>query len=73
MAGGGGGGAKGGLYLINKHVRTLHIDEVKQVMGFPITHIISEGRQGFRQMGNAVIPAMVGFVYDGIQEVKDGS
>ncbi len=63
----GGGGAKTGWYWDSGKVRTLHIDESKAVMGFPRSHIVSEGGQGFRQMGNAVIPAMVGFVYDGIK------
>jgi DNA (cytosine-5)-methyltransferase 1 len=35
-------------------------------MGFPATHKISAGTQGYQQLGNAVIPTMIGYVYDGI-------
>ncbi len=66
MSGGGGLGAKTGLYLANGDVRTLHIDEAKQVMGFPVTHIVSDRGEGFKQTGNAVVPAVVGAVFDGI-------
>ncbi len=68
-ANGGGcqGGARTGIYLINGDVRVLHIDEAKQVMGFPATHVVADGREGFRQTGNSVVPAVVGHVFDAIK------
>ncbi len=63
---GGGMGAKGGLYLFDGLVRKLHINEVKAVMGFDTSHFVSEGAHGYKQMGNAVVPAVVGHVFDGI-------
>ncbi len=66
MAGGGGLGAKTGIFAMEGHIRTLHIDEAKAVMGFKKSHIVSEGGEGFRQTGNAVVPAVVGAVFDGI-------
>ncbi len=64
---GGGVGARTGLYLVDKRVRKLSIDECKKIMGFPITFCISEGIRGYQQLGNAVIPAMIGYVYDSIK------
>lgn len=64
---GGGVGAKTGLYNTPQGVRKLTINECKQVMGFPIKHYVSEGIQGYRQLGNAVIPDMIGIVYDNIK------
>ncbi len=54
------------LYKENGIVRTLHIDEAKQVMGFPATHVVSEKAEGYKQTGNAVVPACVLAVFDGI-------
>ena len=47
-------------------VRRLHVEEAKTIQGFPATHILSKGDQGYRQIGNSVIPKMVGFVFDNI-------
>ena len=47
-------------------VRRLHIEEAKCVQGFPPEHILSKGDQGYRQVGNSVIPKMVGLVFDNI-------
>lgn len=66
---GGGVGARTGLYLVNDRVRRLSIPESKKVMGFPKTHYVSEGMQGYQQLGNAVIPNMISFVYDSIKVV----
>ena len=63
---GGGVGARTGLYLTPQGVRRLTIAECKRVMGFPETHIVSDGAQGYQQLGNAVIPHMIGVVFDGI-------
>lgn len=64
---GGGWGAKTGLYHTPQGVRKLTLLEAKRVMGFPDTHIISKGNQGYQQLGNAVVPAMIGHVYDSVQ------
>jgi len=67
---GGGWGAKTGLYydVSGKKpvVRTLSHTECKRLMTFPDTHIISEGASGYKQLGNAVMPAMVMKVYGAI-------
>ena len=70
MALAGGGGAKTGLYAVDGSVRTLHIDEVKQVMGFPVSHYVTGGGIGFKQLGNAVIPKMVELLIKGIKETE---
>lgn len=36
-------------------------------MGFATSHQVSEGIAGYRQLGNAVIPAMVSLIYDGVR------
>jgi len=64
---GGGVGARTGLYLAKEGVRKLSIVECKALMGFPKNFAVSEGLQGFQQLGNAVIPAMVAHVYDSIK------
>jgi DNA (cytosine-5)-methyltransferase 1 len=64
---GGGIGSRTGLYKTRQGVRRLTIDECKKVMGFPARHKVSSGIQGYQQLGNAVIPDMIGCVYDGIE------
>ncbi len=64
---GGGVGARTGLYLVNNRVRKLSVDECKELMGFPKEYKLSKGIQGYQQLGNAVIPAMIGHVYDSIR------
>lgn len=66
-ANGGGIGARTGLYLVNGKVRKLHLDETKLVMGFSKQHKVSDGIAGFRQLGNAVIPAMINHVYESVR------
>lgn len=66
-ANGGGVGARTGLYQINNKIRKLHIDEAKAVMGFDKRHIVSDGIQGYKQLGNAVIPKMVEQVYNSVR------
>jgi len=66
---GGGVGAKTGLYNTQQGIRRLTINECKEVMGFPIKHKVSNGTQGYQQLGNAVIPDMIGYVYDSIKAV----
>lgn len=66
---GGGVGAKTGLYLTNDGIRKLSINECKILMSFPKNHIVSNGVEGYKQLGNAVIPDMVGYVYDSIKVV----
>lgn len=65
-ANGGGAGARTGLYLIDNRIRRLSKTECKRLMGFPDSHIISAGNQGYKQLGNAVIPTMIEQVYDSI-------
>lgn len=67
---GGGVGAKTGLYFVNDKVRRLSIPESKRVMGFPKTHYVTEGIQGYQQLGNAVIPNMISYVYDSLKVVS---
>lgn len=62
-----GGAATGGLYLVDKIIRKLHIKECKAIMGFPQSHEVSKGGQGYKQLGNAVIPKMIELVYRGIK------
>jgi DNA (cytosine-5)-methyltransferase 1 len=64
---GGGVGARTGLYNTWQGVRRLTIKECKKVMGFPLNHKVSHGLQGYQQLGNAVVPAMIGHVYDSIR------
>ncbi|GHT04794.1 hypothetical protein AGMMS5026_06870 [Endomicrobiia bacterium] len=63
----GGVGARTVLYKTLQGIRRLTITEAKKVMGFPVYHIVSEGVQGYRQLGNAVVPEMIGHVYDSIK------
>ena len=65
-ANGGGWGAKTGLYFDGKGIRRLDITESKRVMGFSDTHVVSEGNQGYKQLGNAVIPKMIETVFDSL-------
>lgn len=64
---GGGVGAKTGLYLVDNGIRRLSITECKRVMGFKDTHIVSNGTQGYQQLGNAVIPPMIEYVWNSIK------
>jgi len=64
---GGGAGARTGLYLTDKGVRKLSIDECKKLMGFPKDHVVSNGINGYKQLGNAVIPDMINYVYNSIK------
>lgn len=66
---GGGVGARTGLYLVDGKVRKLSITEGKKVMGFSKTHYVSDGIQGYQQLGNAVIPSMISHVYDSLRVV----
>lgn len=63
----GGAGANTGLYWIDNQVRRLHIQECKKLMGFPARHVVSAGREGYKQLGNAVMPPMVTKIYRGIR------
>jgi len=63
-ANGGGWGAKTGLYFDGKGIRRLSIAESKLIMGFNDKHIVSECNQGYKQLGNAVIPKMVETIFD---------
>jgi DNA (cytosine-5)-methyltransferase 1 len=63
---GGGVGARTGLYNTRQGIRRLTINECKRVMGFPVKHKVSHGLQGYQQLGNAVVPDMIGHVYDSI-------
>lgn len=63
----GGAGANTGLYLVDGQVRRLHIDECKKIMGFPIRHKVSNGREGYKQLGNAIMPPMVERVFGAIK------
>lgn len=65
-ANGGGVGARTGLYLVDNRVRRLSLTECKRLMQFPDDFIVSPGMQGYKQLGNAVIPPLVEKVYDGI-------
>ena len=53
-------------FNVNGTVRALSILELKRVAGFPDDHIVSAGRKGIAELGNAVIPQMAGLVYDSI-------
>lgn len=64
---GGGAGARTGLYQTEQGIRRLSINESKSVMGFNLNHLVSEGLKGYQQLGNAVIPRMIGNVWDSIR------
>jgi len=64
---GGGRGAKTGLYKVDGGVRRLSLLEGKRVMGFPDHWNVGVRDRGRTQLGNAIIPAMVGHVFDGIK------
>lgn len=64
---GGGVGTRTGLYCVDGKVRRLSINECKKLMGFPTSHIVSSGLRGYQQLGNAVIPQMIGNVYESIK------
>ena len=63
-AGGIGGGY--GFYWVDNMMRRLSVVENKRIMCFPDTHVISSGRWGCIQLGNAVIPNIVEKVYMGV-------
>lgn len=65
-ANGGGVGARTGLYYVNGIIRRLHIDECKALMGFSQKHHVSDGIQGYKQLGNAIIVPMAQRIYDGL-------
>ncbi len=67
---GGGVGAKTGLYLVKEGIRRLSINECKKLMGLPKDHYVSSGNEGYKQLGNAVITTMIGYVYDSIKFSK---
>ena len=52
-------------------MRRLSQNEVKGITGFPVDHVVSYRDAGFKQLGNAVIPYMIGSVFDGIIEDSD--
>lgn len=64
---GGGVGARTGLYFIDDRIRRLSINECKAIMGFSKDHFVANGLKGYQQLGNAVIPKMIGNVYDSIR------
>lgn len=65
---GGGVGARTGLYSTKEgRIRRLSINECKKVMGFSTKHIVSEGIQGYQQLGNAVIPDMIGYIWKNLR------
>lgn len=64
---GGGVGARTGLYQTPEGVRRLTINECKAVMGFPLDYKVSAGVQGYQQLGNAVVPAMIGQLWDRVK------
>lgn len=67
-ANGGGQFAHTAGYLTSGRVRRLHIQEAKTIQGFPADHVLSPGEEGYRQLGNSVIPRMVGLVLDAVQK-----
>jgi len=66
---GGGVGAKTGLYNTLQGIRKLTVTECKRVMGFPDSHNVGNGVQGYKQLGNAVVPAMIENVYKSIGDI----
>lgn len=66
QANGGGRGAKTGLYFVGNGIRKLSLNEGKAVMGFSKNHKISNGDEGYRQVGNAVCPKVVSSIYSNI-------
>ena len=65
---GGGVGARTGLYSTKEgRIRRLSINECKKIMGFSTKHIVSEGIQGYQQLGNAVIPDMIGYIWKNLR------
>lgn len=60
----GGTGRKTGLYYVNDRIRRLTTTECKRIMGFPEDHHVSDGEQGLKQLGNAIVPGMVSLVLE---------
>jgi DNA (cytosine-5)-methyltransferase 1 len=67
---GGGVGAKTGLYHTEGGIRRLTVLECKRAMGFPSKHYVSEGVQGYQQLGNAVVPGMIEHVWKNINDKR---
>jgi DNA (cytosine-5)-methyltransferase 1 len=66
---GGGVGAKTGLYSTPQGIRRLTIRECKRIMGFEDSHFVISGMRGYTQLGNAVIPRIVGKIWDSMESV----
>ena len=64
----GGAGANTGLYLVNGSIRRLHIEECKQLMGFPKNFKLSVERASYKQLGNAVMPYMIEKIVQAIKK-----
>jgi DNA (cytosine-5)-methyltransferase 1 len=67
---GGGVGARTGLYQTPQGIRKLSVNECKTLMGFPKKHTVSSGMRGYQQLGNAVIPDMINFVWNGVVDMQ---
>lgn len=66
-----GGELPGGGVVVKGVVRRLHIEEAKTIQGFPAGHVLSKGNRAFKQIGNSVIPRMVGVVFDAIEPLRE--
>lgn len=57
---GGGAAAKTGAYLVDGHVRKLHPEECRRLMGFPEGYRVdNRNQQAYKQFGNAVVADVV--------------
>ena len=60
--------SKAPLILINKKIYRLTINEIKRIMAFPESHIVSDKISiATKQLGNAVIPTMIKKIYENIK------
>lgn len=60
---GGGVGAKTGMYLVGDHVRRLHPEECRRIMGFPEGFILHKNKNVcYKQFGNSVVVPVVSAV-----------
>ncbi|WP_149030057.1 hypothetical protein [Candidatus Endomicrobiellum trichonymphae] len=63
----GGVGARTGLYKTLQGIRRLTITEAKKVMDSPSITLLAKECRGIDSWGMAVVPEMIGHVYDSIK------
>lgn len=71
---GGGIGAKTGMYLIGNHIRRLHPEECRRIMGFPEGFILHpKPNVSYKQFGNSVVVPLVNAIMEEIEKILKGA